>query len=245
MMALEAPSRSGRMKNSRLLASSLAGASILLFTLGCHPEVSPLDSAAAQGGGKEIDAKIKGGFQNGMGGGGMKGPGGGKGGPGGGKGGGKGKGPPGGAPLAAATPGSNRYIMEKVGKGPEALTAKLGQALKAEAPNWTPLQSDAKEYATLAAALAKNEPTKGAKDSWTKLTGEFAMLAAELEKKAGAKDKTAATAAHAALAKACGACHQEHRPESSGGKGPPGGGKGPTYPGAPPGKSGAPNMGGS
>ena len=243
------------MKKSRSLAASLAGAGVLLFSLGCHPEVSPLDSDAAPTGGQEVDAKIKGGFQNGMGGGGMKGgggkggPGGGKGGPGGGKGGpggGKGKGPSGGPPLAAATPGSNRDIMQKIGKGPEALTPKLGEALKTETPNWTPVQAHAKEYATLASALGKNEPTKGAKDSWTKLTGEFALLAADLEKKAGAKDKVAAAAAHSSLVKACSACHQEHRPEGAAGKkGPPGGLKGPTYPGAPPGKAGAPNMGGS
>ncbi|HVJ79530.1 MAG TPA: hypothetical protein VNC50_00560, partial [Planctomycetia bacterium] len=179
------------MKSRSARGLGFASAGLMALALGCYEESSPLDLNAKATGPSEEFLKSKrdqpAPAQR------PGGGGGGKGGKGGGKAGGKS------APLAATDTKSNRAIMQKVGKEPEALASKLGAALKAESPDWTPVQSSAKELALLAAALGKNDPTKGAQDSWTKLTGEFASLAATMEKNAAAKDKVGATTAHAAL----------------------------------------------
>ncbi len=151
---------------------------------------------------------------------------------------------PGGAPGKTASSPEIRAIMVKLNKGPASLGTLIGEALKAEKPAWETIQSQTKEYAQLAADLGKHEPAKGSKESWSKLTAEFAGLATELDKAAQAKDKAAATAAQQDLASSCMACHRQHRGGPGGmmggrGMGGPGGmgrGRG----GAPPGGRGGP-----
>ena len=85
--------------------------------------------------------------------------------------------------------------MVKLNKGPSSLNSLIGQALKAEKPDWDTIQPQTKEYAQLASDMAKHDPAKGSKESWTKLTGEYTDLANALDKAAQAKDKAAATGA--------------------------------------------------
>ena len=111
-------------------------------------------------------------------------------------------------------------------KGPNSLANLIDAGLKAEKPAWETIAPQAKEYAQLAADLGKHDPPKGSKESWSKLTAEYAGLAGELDKAAQAKDKAATTAAQGDLASSCMACHRQHRggPGGGGGMGGPGGG---------------------
>lgn len=132
--------------------------------------------------------------------------------------GGPGRGGPGGPPTPIGE------IMIKLSKGPAALTP-IGKELKTDPPPWDSIQPQAKEYAQLTASLGKYDPPKGSKESWTKLTGEYAATANELDRAAAAKDKDAAVAAHTKLTQSCVACHNEHKAGKGrpGGFGPPGG----------------------
>jgi cytochrome c556 len=144
-------------------------------------------------------------------------------------------GPPGGG---ASAPGL-KQIMTRLAKGPSSLTPVLGQELKADMPAWETIQAQAKEFATLATEMSKYDPPKGSKESWIKLTGEYADSADDLDKAAQAKNKDSALAAHGELANSCMACHREHRMMGPGRGGQPGG-----FPGGPPGGRGGPPPGG-
>jgi hypothetical protein len=162
---------------------------------------------------------------------------------------------PGGAPGKTASSPEIRAIMVKLNKGRSSLGTLIGEALKAEKPAWETIQPQTKEYAQLAGDMGKHEPAKGSKESWSKLTAEFAGLASELDKAAQARDKAAASAAHEDLTSSCMACHRQHRSGPGGGMGGgpggmmgrgmggPGGGMGRGMGGPPPG-GGRPGMGG-
>jgi hypothetical protein len=125
--------------------------------------------------------------------------------------------------------------MTRLTKGPNSLTPVIGKELKEENPPWETVQSQTKEYVQLASAMTGNDPPKGHKSSWEKLTLAYAEWAAELDKAAQAKDKSAALEAHGKLAGSCMACHREHREMRKGMGGPPGSGRGPGMPpGEPP-----------
>jgi hypothetical protein len=121
-------------------------------------------------------------------------------------------------------------IMAKVDRGPNALNKAIGKGLEADPPDWTTLQKQSSEYASVAADLGKHEPPKGSPESWAKLTAAFAASTADLDRAAQAKDRDAALKAHEQLAGSCMACHREHRRMPGGrgfggpGGGPPGGG---------------------
>ena len=98
-----------------------------------------------------------------------------------------GPGPGGPAGKTASNP-EIRKIMTRL-SGASALGTLIGQVLKAESPAWDTIQPEAKEYAQLASDMAKQEPAKGSKDSWAKLSAKFAELASELDKAARPKTK--------------------------------------------------------
>jgi hypothetical protein len=123
-----------------------------------------------------------------------------------------GPGGPGGEPGKKGRSSPIRTIMNKLnGRGPNALQTLIGSELKVEQPAWETIQPQTKEYAQLAADLAKHDPPKGSKESWAKFVEEYAGFATELDKAAQAKDKTKATEAHEDLASSCNACHRQHR----------------------------------
>jgi len=158
---------------------------------------------------------------------------------------GAGPGGPGGGPAVASNP-KLKAIMEKVGKGPQALQGSLSGALKQGEPAWDTIQPKTKEYAELTAELGKHDPPKGDKESWSKLSLAFAESAAELDKAAQEKDKAKAVAAIDGLQNSCMGCHRQHRggPGGPGGMGgPPGGFRpagGPGGPGGSPPSPGGP-----
>jgi hypothetical protein len=105
-----------------------------------------------------------------------------------------------------------KEVMQKVnGKGGICGMCKAG--LKAEEPKWDELAEKAKDWVPLAKALGKNDPPKGDKESWKKLTDGYAKAAEDLEKACKDKDVKAANAAMKTLT-ACAGCHTPHRPKS-------------------------------
>ena len=132
-----------------------------------------------------------------------------------------------------------KQVMVKLTKGPGSLTPVIGKELETDPPPWETIGPQTAEYARLAAAMGKNEPPKGTKESWTELSGDFAQSAEALNKAVQAKDRKAALEAHGQLAGSCMQCHREHRKMGPGGGGPGGrggpGGPGGGFPkGAPP-----------
>jgi hypothetical protein len=136
-----------------------------------------------------------------------------------------------------ATSPSIKEIMTKLTKGPNSLTPVIGDELETENPPWATIQTQTKEFVQLAAAMGKNDPPKGHKSSWEKLTSAYAEWAADLDEAAQAKNKDAALEAHGKLAGSCMACHREHRvmrPGRGGMGGPPGSQRPGMPPGGPP-----------
>jgi cytochrome c556 len=92
-------------------------------------------------------------------------------------------------------------IMEKAHASKTGLRAKIGDEVKKQA----------KEFVSLADALAKNEPPKGPKDSWQKLAKEYAEQVKELQKAVDKKDAKGVTAMNQKLNNNCMGCHDVHR----------------------------------
>jgi hypothetical protein len=149
---------------------------------------------------------------------------------------GPGSGAPGNQPVT--TPGI-KQIMGKLTKGPNSLTEVIGKELSEPQPAWETIQGQTKEYVQLAGDMAKYDPPKGTKESWKERTAAYAESAADLDRAAQAKDKSAAMTAHGEIKNSCMGCHRQHRMMGPGGSGP--GGFGPRgFGGPPPGGPGAP-----
>src|SRR5439155_18617169 len=110
----------------------------------------------------------------------------------------------------------------KLAAGPNSLTPKLGNQLKADAPDWATIQAETKDYAASAKELGTFDPPRGSKESWKELTDAFAAHAEEMDRAAQAKDKDGAAAARDQLGSSCKTCHDSHQ-NKRGGFGGPGG----------------------
>jgi hypothetical protein len=113
--------------------------------------------------------------------------------------------------AVALAPATAKDIMGKLNKGPSSLFPNLKRELQKDEPDWADVQAQTKEYASLAASLSQARPPKGTKESWVKLTQDYAAAAKTMNDAAQKKDKSAALAAHNKLQKACMACHNAHR----------------------------------
>ncbi len=102
-------------------------------------------------------------------------------------------------------------IMQKVNKGKDALHAVVGKDLQAASVDWSKVQKETKEYVALAEFLGKNDPPKGDKASWAKLTKAYAENAKALNEAAQKQDKSGALAVHKKIQGSCRACHTAHR----------------------------------
>src|SRR5712691_11300819 len=91
---------------------------------------------------------------------------------------------------------SVKEMMTKANK-PTGIYWTLSKELKDDEQTWDEIQKETKELAKLAAALGKNEPAKGPKDSWAKLTKDYADNAKALDEAAQKKDLRAVQTAHA------------------------------------------------
>ncbi len=118
---------------------------------------------------------------------------------------------PAGAGAAPDAP-TVKDIMKKA-NSPTGIYANLGQDLKDDNPSWSDIQQEAKQTAMLAAALRQTTPPRGDKESWDKLTKQYADNAAALQQATAKMDQDAARAAWAKLGgETCKTCHAAHRP---------------------------------
>jgi hypothetical protein len=104
-----------------------------------------------------------------------------------------------------------KQVMEKLHKGANPPIANLRKALQAEEPDWSAIQKTTKDFVILGAALAKNNPPRGDKESWAKLARQYFTAAKAMDDAAEQKDKPATLAARAKLAGSCMACHRVHK----------------------------------
>jgi hypothetical protein len=109
-----------------------------------------------------------------------------------------------------------KQVMAKLHKGSPSLLKKVGDQLQEEAPPWEAIQKETKDFVILGAALAKNEPPRGDKDSWEKLAQKYYDNAKVMDDAAQKKDDKAALAAHKKLFTSCAACHAAHKPRPRG-----------------------------
>jgi cytochrome c556 len=117
-------------------------------------------------------------------------------------------------PAEAADP-TIKEIMTKAHKGGNSLITTVGKELKEDTPPWADVQKQTKELVELGSSLGKNDPPKGDKESWKKLTDQYVTDAKALDAAAQKKDKDAATKAHTKLTGQCMACHRAHRPAAN------------------------------
>jgi hypothetical protein len=104
-----------------------------------------------------------------------------------------------------------KQVMKKLNAGPNSITATIGKELQDDPPVWDDIKKETQEYVKLVDALGKNDPPKGEKDSWTKLSKDYVDNAKALDEATQKKDKKAALAAHKKISAACMGCHMEHR----------------------------------
>ena len=101
-------------------------------------------------------------------------------------------------------------IMKKV-NGKNGLHKAIATDLKAANIDWDAEQKKSKEYYDLASSLGKNDPPKGDKKSWEKLTKSYADNAKSLNESCEKKDKPGANTALNKIQGSCMACHKAHR----------------------------------
>ena len=100
----------------------------------------------------------------------------------------------------------------EVAQGSQRAPAKLKKALAADSPDWEAIQKTTKDFATLGAALPKNDPPEGDKEDFKKLAESYSKNAKALNEAAKAEDKAEALAAFKKVSTSCMACHKAHKP---------------------------------
>jgi cytochrome c556 len=118
---------------------------------------------------------------------------------------------PAGATSDDETP-SIKKVMSKLHKGKTAPLSVLKTALKGESPDWTTVQKEAKTYATYSAAMPKNDPPRGEKESYETLAKAYASAGKSLEESAEKEELKGSRDALKTITNSCMACHKNHRP---------------------------------
>jgi hypothetical protein len=112
---------------------------------------------------------------------------------------------------AAAKDPTVKEVMARLHKGANCPLIQVKRELQAAQPDWADVQRTSREFVVLGAALARNPPPKGSRDSWSKLTKQYLDTAQALDGAAQRKNKGAGLAAQGRLAASCAACHKAHR----------------------------------
>ena len=118
---------------------------------------------------------------------------------------------PAGATSDDETP-SIKKVMSKLHKGKTAPLSVLKTALKGDSPDWTKVQKEAKTYATYSAALPKNDPPRGEKESFESLAKAYASAGKSLEESAEKEELKGSRDALQKITNSCMPCHKNHRP---------------------------------
>lgn len=104
-------------------------------------------------------------------------------------------------------------IMNKLHKGSTSQQNTLKKQAQANPPDWEAIGKTTKDFVILGAAMAKNDPPKGEKESWKKLADKYYDTSKELDDAAKDKDLDKLKAAQKSMGASCKACHQAHREE--------------------------------
>lgn len=118
---------------------------------------------------------------------------------------------PAGASSDDETP-SIKKVMKKLHSGKTSPLNTIKTALKSNSPDWSKVQTESKLFATFGAALPKNDPPRGGKESYEKLAKEYASAAKTLEESAEKEDLKGSRDAFKKISTSCAACHKDHRP---------------------------------
>lgn len=100
-------------------------------------------------------------------------------------------------------------IMKKAHGKTDGYLGKIGKAAKGG--KWEDAQKAAKEQSILAVALEKNDPPKGDKKSWEKLTKAYTESSKKIEEGAKKEDAKAVTDNLGMIFKSCKGCHDSHK----------------------------------
>jgi cytochrome c556 len=87
----------------------------------------------------------------------------------------------------------------------------LKKQVEAAKPDWDAIQKTTEEINKFGKALGKNDPEKGDKESWKKLTDKLAENTKKLDDAADGKDLAKVKDAQKAIGGSCKACHEVHR----------------------------------
>lgn len=112
---------------------------------------------------------------------------------------------------ADETPPSVKEIMTKLHKGANSLLVDTRTHLQKGQPDWDALEKKTKDIVILGAALARNDPPRGDRESWQRLSRQYYDHAKTLDEAVQAKDRPAALNATKQLGESCKACHNAHK----------------------------------
>jgi cytochrome c556 len=117
--------------------------------------------------------------------------------------------------VAFASFDDETYDTETIMKSLFGKTGKFKSALKkeieAKPTDWEAIDKTTEDIAKYGKALGKNDPEKGSKDSWKKLSDKFAENTKALHEAADAKDMDKLKASQKAIGGSCKSCHDVHR----------------------------------
>jgi hypothetical protein len=102
-------------------------------------------------------------------------------------------------------------VMQRLHKGANPPIAMLKKQLQADQPDWDTIHRTTKDFVILGAALAKNTPPRGDKESWTRRAQDYFTTAKAMDEAAQKKDQKGALALRDKLAGSCMNCHQAHK----------------------------------
>jgi hypothetical protein len=104
-----------------------------------------------------------------------------------------------------------KEVMGKLHKGSTSQQNALKKLAQATPPDWDAIGKVTKDFVILGAALGKNDPPKGDKESWKKLSQDYLETSEKLDKAASDKDLDKLKAAQKTMGASCKACHNAHK----------------------------------
>ncbi len=106
---------------------------------------------------------------------------------------------------------SIKVVMQKLHKGANSPLASLKKSLSEPKPDWKKVQDKSKDFVMLGASLAKNDPPKGDKASWKKLSDAYYTASKDMDDAAKKEDLKGTKDAYKTVSGSCMACHKAHK----------------------------------
>lgn len=108
-------------------------------------------------------------------------------------------------------PPTVKEVMARLHKGASAPLLELKRDLQADVPRWDVLQKNSQEFVAGGMALTRNDPPRGDKASWARLSKQYLDTVTAMNDAVQKQNKAGALAAHSALIGSCNTCHDAHR----------------------------------